>query len=190
MADESALVDRVRAGDERAFQEMVDQHKSMVLRLAFRMTRSWQDAEDLSQETFVRAFQSFDRFREDSKLSSWLYRIAFNLCLDTITRPGWKRDVDIAMADRESAPDAEERAGTGPGQMAALSIMEGQVHKALGLLSPRERSVFVLRHYEEKSIKEIAELLSLRIGTVKTLLFRAVKKLQIQLSHFRKDIRE
>ena len=185
MTDEPILLERARTGDMSAFREIVERYKHMVHRIAFDMTGNMADAEDLSQDAFVRAFRSIGSFRGDAKVSSWLYRITINVCLDHRSRRGFSameyRDTIDAMASGDDGLPA-------PGDAAAAGVMQVHINRALQRLSPRERAAFVLRHYNDLSMKEIAETLSISTGTVKSLLFRGIAKLQQELSFYREDV--
>jgi RNA polymerase sigma-70 factor (ECF subfamily) len=183
VADESATIKRVLAGDRTAFREIVDQHRTMVYRLAYRMVGNPEEAEDLSQEVFIRAYRSLGDFRQESKLSSWLYRITVNVCLDHQMRTE-SSPLPLEAIHTLDATSVEED----PTRIATSSIIQGHVRRALDSLSPRERAVFVLRHYQDLPLREVADMLSIRTGTVKALLYRAVQKMQRALSFYRKDI--
>jgi RNA polymerase sigma-70 factor, ECF subfamily len=183
LPDEAGVIRRVLAGDSSAFREIVDQHGEMIYRLAFRLTGIARDAEDLSQEVFLKAYQALGSFRQESKLSSWLYRICVNIYLD-----GRARSKPISL-EREHGRNYEATdSSADPGRLASSAILQRHIQRALLSLSPRERAVFVLRHYHELPIKEIGDVLSIRPGTVKALLFRAVQNMQKELAFCRKDI--
>jgi RNA polymerase sigma-70 factor (ECF subfamily) len=184
LTDESTLLASARAGDLSAFQEIVEIHKKRVYRLALDLTGSHEDAEDLSQEVFVRAYAALGSFRGEARLSSWLYRITLNIYLD---QHATQRDRYGVAAGKEEGRRAHEPPDTNPGpyETTAATILQNHVTHALAHLSPRERSVFVLRHYHDHSLKEIAQILEVRTGTVKSLLFRAVHKLRHELEFYK-----
>jgi RNA polymerase sigma-70 factor (ECF subfamily) len=190
VTDEQLLIDRARKGDLQAFRELVEQSRRAVYRLAYDMTGSRHDAEDLSQDVFVKAYRSLPGFRGDAKWSTWLHRITVNTCLD--------HRKSSAPKTMEFNDDTEHHS-TGellqhqheiilPDRAAHSTFIQHHVEKALDRLTPRQRSVFVLRHYHDFSMKQIAETLEVAEGTVKTLLFRAVQQLQEELSFYKKDL--
>jgi len=186
LTDESTLLASARAGDLSAFGEIVELQKRRVYRLALNLTGSHEDAEDLSQEAFVRAFSSLGSFRGEARLSTWLYRITLNLYLDTQDGQRFRPRVGSRNCDGNGALEQPDK-NPGPDEAAATTILRDHVANALGYLSPRERSVFVLRHYHDQTLMEIARILDVRVGTVKSLLFRAVHKLRHELHFYRNE---
>src|SRR5712692_9903114 len=181
---DAAAVARARAGEQEAFQALVERHSRNVFRLAFRMTGNEEDAEDVVQETFLKAYRHLARFRGDSEFATWLHRVAANCSVDLLRRRLPREDarpVEEERADSE-ASDAPERT--------ALSGEIGRrVTQSLGLLSPMERMAFVLRHFEGRPIAEVARTLGLRGGAAKNCVFRAVSKLRRDLAPFIKAAR-
>jgi len=173
--EERTLVESVQRGDMPAFQELVEQYKYKVYYMALDMTGNHHDAEDLSQEVFIKLFTSIKDFRGDSKLSSWLYRIAMNTCIDKARRKRLKLvELDEKVAEKPSAGDNPQSA------MESRSTQQ-QIDRALQKLPPRQRCIFVMRHYNEMMLREIADALKISEGAVKAQLFRAIRKLQKEL---------
>ena len=166
------------------------EHQENIYYLAYDMTGNRQDAEDLSQEVFIKAYRSLKKFRGDAKLSSWLYRIAVNTFIDKKRK---KREAAVYLSDdqhdggNDTIQYSDLNPGNNPENLTESGLMQRNIKIALNKLSPRERSVFVLRHYNDLQLGEISNILNLSIGTVKSLIFRAVKKLQEELSFYRKD---
>ncbi len=169
--------------ESSAFQELVETHKKRVYYLALDLTGNHHDAEDLSQEVFIKAFRSIGDFRGDAKPGSWLYRITVNTFIDERRRKKlmmtklmeyFRDDIGGLWAGRH-APNPEQKAEN--------HLMQEYLDGALNLLSPQERAVFVLRHYEDLRLKEISQILHLAEGTVKSVLFRGIRKLQKALSN-------
>ncbi len=178
------LVKQACSGDKNAFKEIVENNKKKIFYLAFDLTGSKQDAEDLSQDVFIKAFCSLQKFKGNASLSTWLYRITLNSFIDQKRKksvlnhsPGW-----------ECHPTHDESPYSGNPETYAESLqIQQHIEQALHRLTPRERSVFVLRHYRGMAGKEVAELLNISQGTVKSLVFRAVKKLRKELSFYRNN---
>ena len=182
--NEQALVDRFCNGDSSAFQELVERHKKKVYYVAYDITGDHHEAEDISQEVFIKMFRSLKTFRRDAKMSSWLYQIAVNTSIDSLRRKSHKRKKLLVRLDKASIIENPPGSGTtvvDPEQSAEASIIQSHISQALQRVSPRERSVFVMRHYNDLKMNEIAEILNVSVGTVKSLLFRAIKKLRKEL---------
>ena len=190
MADERLLIKQAKQGDMEAFHELVESSKLNVYRLAFDMLRNRHDAEDVSQDVFLQAYRSLGNFRGDAKWSTWLYRITVNTCLDrnkSAMRKALDYRDDIGQ-DGFSEISRQPHDAVQPDRSAESTLIQGHVDRALGCLSTQERTVFVLRHYHDLSLKQIAETLSVAEGTVKSYLFRAVQRLQRELAFYRKDL--
>src|ERR1700719_2533321 len=158
---DSVAVARVKAGDGDAYRLLVDRHSRSVFRLAYRMTGNEQDAEDVVQETFMRAYKQLHRYEARSSFGTWLYRIAANYSLDLVRRR--KRHGEVSMTDSASPKDdAPEMAHSfpstdpGPERLMFSGKVQECVAGALNELSQQERTAFVLRHFEGQSIEEIS----------------------------------
>ena len=173
--EEQVLIENVRRGEMAAFQELVDKYKQKVYYMALDMTGNHHDAEDLSQEVFMKVYVSIKDFRGDAKLTSWLYRIAMNLCIDKSRR---KR---LKMVELDDKIHEKPAPGLSPDVAIQSQATQVQIQQALSKLPPRQRSIFVMRHYNELMLREIAEALGISEGTVKAQLFRAIQKLQKEL---------
>lgn len=180
LTNEQLLIRRAREGDMEAFRELVESAKGGIFRLAFDLTGSRDDAEDLSQEAFVKAYKSLASFRGEARWSTWLYRITVNTYLDE------KKDkVRSIMEHSDSTEEHAKGNAITPEQAAEAQMIKENIENALASLTPRERSVFVLRHYHDLPLKQIALTLEITEGTVKALLFRALGRLQSELSFYR-----
>ena len=172
-ADEAALVVRAREGDQEAFGALVRLHQRQVYALALRMLRNTEDAVEATQEVFLAAWQGLAGFRGDARFATWLYRIAYNHCLKIAERQ--RRD---ATARAELAAESA-RAWSAEGALStrmaldAERAMRERVRGEIANLPPKYRAVLVLRHLNELSYEEMAEVMRVPIGTVKTQLFRA-----------------
>ena len=176
--DDAAAVAEARSGNQEAFKVLVDRHSRSLYRLAYRMTGKTEDAEDVVQETFIRAFRQLSRFEARSNVSTWLYRIAFNCAVDFLrSRPRRESATESNVLER-LAP-----AATGP-TMDDL-VYAGQIGErmqvALGGLSEKERAAFLMRHYHGCSIEEIGSTLGMKTNATKHSIFRAVKKMRVAM---------
>jgi RNA polymerase sigma-70 factor (ECF subfamily) len=182
--DERSLIEGMARGDRAAFRDFVEQYKKKVYYLALDMAGNPVDAEDISQEVFLKVFRSFSTFKKDAKLSSWLYRVTYNASIDHLRR---KKFVPESVGDEVLESRSRDGAGLpsgaspDPALTAESSLLQARISKALEKVSPQEKAVFLLRHYDDLMLKDIASSLGLSIGSVKSYLFRAVRKLQKEL---------
>lgn len=175
---ERALLRRLRDRDERAFRELLELHRDRVYNITFRMLGNRAEAEDVAQEVFISVFKTIDQFREESKFSTWLYRVAVNHCKNRIKYLARRHDRDREELD-ESAHQVNG-ATTGvpiraaqPDRALEGAQMEKLLQEAIGNLDDDHRIVVVLRDVEDLSIEEICEITGLPDGTVKSRLHRA-----------------
>ncbi len=179
--DEARAVAQAQAGDEEAFRQLVSSHSHELFRLAYRMTGSRENADDVVQEAFLRAYRSLHRFDARSRFGTWLHRIAVNCAMDHLRRAQREASRRDPSAD-EAALERQASHAPGPERLAESGQIESQVARALDALSPLERSAFVLRHFEQLSITEIGHRLGSRTSATKHAVFRAVRKLRRELS--------
>ncbi|HMJ14223.1 MAG TPA: sigma-70 family RNA polymerase sigma factor [Polyangiaceae bacterium] len=179
-SSERRFIERLIARDERAFNELVQTYERRVYLLVFRMLGRREEAEDMAQEVFVQVFKAIGQFRGESKLSTWIYRIAVNVCKNRAKY--WVRRHDAQQDEFESAaehlPATDARAVTfaevaRPDHAVEGFQMERIVQRAISELEPDFREVLILRDVEELSYEEIAEITGLADGTVKSRIFRA-----------------
>jgi len=182
--EESSLIEGMARGDRTAFREFVEQYKKKVYYQALDMVGNSVDAEDISQEVFLKVFRSFSTFKKDAKLSSWLYRVTYNASIDHLRRkesvPEPVGDEVLEFRSREDA-GLPPRGAMDPALAAESRLLQAKISRALEKVSPQEKAVFLLRHYDDLMLKDIASSLGLSIGSVKSYLFRAVRKLQKEL---------
>jgi len=179
---DAAAVGRARTGDADAFRVLVERHSRSLFRLAFRMTGNQQDAEDVVQESFLRAYKQLGKFDERASFGTWLYRIAANCSLDLV-RSRKRRSEHLApqessgseMDDPVTLLPALEPT---PDRMAFSGEVRERVEKAMQELSPTERTAFVLRHFEGMCMEEVSRVLDCQPGAAKHSVFRAVQKLR------------
>jgi RNA polymerase sigma-70 factor (ECF subfamily) len=187
MVDED-LIARAAGGDASAFQVLVEQHRSMVYRVAYQFAGNHYDAEDIAQDVFIKVYRSLSRFRQDSQFTSWIYRIAMNACIDhrrrqlaaVGTQPG-ARFTSNEDADQQQMVNTPEE-GPGPESTAYAGELGTVLETAIGRLPHGQRIVFTMRHYEGLKLGEIAEALHLAEGTVKRQLHAAVHRLRAVLN--------
>ena len=177
--EEAALVQRIQNGDADAFAVLMEEYQKKVYLLALRTVGNPQDAEDMTQEAFLRAYRSIHSFRGDSKLSVWLYRLTTNLCIDLLRSRGRKPTVSLTVEDNDE--DTQELDVTDerydPEEIFQRRELQRAVQRGLASLPEDYRVILVLRELEGLSYAEIGEVLGLEEGTVKSRLFRARKKL-------------
>ncbi len=178
---DAATVERVRAGDEEAFGLLVARHSRNIFRVAYRMSGNEQDAEDIVQETFIKAFKQIARFESRASFGTWLYRIAINCAHDLMRQRPKGASTAVDSADEALWYDATIQpvgGPTDPDRLVFSAEVQQRVHDTLSALTPRERAAFVLRHYEGLSIEEVGETLGLRTSATKHSIFRAVQKMR------------
>jgi RNA polymerase sigma-70 factor (ECF subfamily) len=181
----AAVLARARQGDSEAFRVLVERHSRQVFRLAFRMTGNEQDAEDVVQESFLRAYRQLGRFESRANFGTWLYRIVANCAVDAMRARQARQSharVDIVEDLETVAAPAESPT---PDRLAHSGEIRRRVALALNGLSPLERAAFTLRHYEGRSIDDISRTLGLRTSAAKHSVFRAVRKLRTALAPLR-----
>jgi RNA polymerase sigma-70 factor, ECF subfamily len=177
--DEAQAVARARDGDTEAFRFLVERHSRGVFRLAFRMTGNEHDAEDVVQETFLKAYRKLAAFEERAQFGSWLHRIAANCAYDVL-RARVRHDDRL---DRGQGPEGDRTLTVptddpSPERLVAGGEVRRRLRAALARLSALERSAFTLRHVEGMSIAEISRALDLDTSAAKQSVFRAVRKLR------------
>lgn len=179
--EERALIERARQGDVEAFGALVRRYLERVYRVAHAIVRNADEAADIAQDTFVRAFRRIDRFDLERPLFPWLYQIARNLALNRIER----------VRKRETAlPEHDVLVATGPGpEEAAVAASESQrVRRAVASLPEQHRAVIDLNHFQECSYREMAEILGIPIGTVMSRLYHARQRLKKLLDEETSDV--
>jgi RNA polymerase sigma-70 factor (ECF subfamily) len=185
MGEDDEAVARVRAGDQEGFRTLVERHSRSLFRLAYRMTGNEPDAEDVVQESFLRAYQRLHQFEARANFGSWIYRIAANCAYDLL-RARHRRERDEEPVP--SGPDGESidlpvpAPDPSPDRLAMSAEVRRRVNAAMSRMSTRERAAFVLRHFEGMSILEIGRTLDLEESATKQSILRAVRKLRVVLA--------
>ena len=190
-APETELIRAAQAGNRAAFDALVRQYENQVLRLALHLTGSEQDAEDIYQEAFLKAYRYLGNFRFECSFYTWIYRIVTNLCLDQLRRRKTRREDQAVIVDHSGdeidilASVSDDRSFSNPARELDRKVLGAHIQEALGKLTPRERMVFELKHYQGLRLRTIGEMLSTTEETAKNTLFRATKKLRSQLADLR-----
>lgn len=185
------IVLRAQEGSEAAYRELLTRYQRPVFSLIYRMVRDREQAEDLAQETFVRVFNHIGRYDPQFKFSSWIFKIATNLTIDAMR----KKDVPTVSIDgsRYAVTSDEIEASTitvasddeNPEELLLARELGGEIERAIARLRPEYRSAILLRHVEGHAYEEIAEIMALPLGTVKTYIHRARNELRGMLQHLR-----
>lgn len=182
---DAAAVALARDGDSEAFRALVERHSRAVYRLAHRMTGSPSDAEDVVQETFLRAYRQLGRFESRANFGTWLHRIAVNCSIDLIrARPHRESTHDTTDLEEFAGGETSQAGRPSPERLMLSSEVQERIQGAIGMLSHMERAAFVLRHFEGHSIEEISRLLGLKTNATKHSIFRAVRKMRVALEPF------
>jgi RNA polymerase sigma-70 factor (ECF subfamily) len=181
-----SVVQAVLAGNKEAYGALVRAHSTTVFRVAFRITGNEADAEEIVQEAFLRGYQRLESFQQRSAFGTWIYRIAVNCALNRISQPGieaeYRHGEESDPAEKTvqvAAQDADPERALLSGEISAAQKM------AMLRLTPTEKSAFVLRHLEDRSMSEIAEVLEIAPNAAKQAVFRAVQKLRRELAPLR-----
>jgi RNA polymerase sigma-70 factor (ECF subfamily) len=182
------LVKRARNGERAAFNTLVERYQRRVFGVCFSMVRNHDDAMDLVQETFVRAYKNMERFEGNSSFYTWVYRIAKNVCIDHLRKAQRHRTVDyddtIGRAEEGDGSFLPPRLDINPAQILGRKELMSKIEEAIAALSPKHREIILLREVEGMAYAEIADVLSISIGTVMSRLFFARKNLQQALSGY------
>lgn len=176
---EALTVQRVLDGDVNEYEKLVLEYQKNVYNLALRMTGDAEDAADMAQEAFIKAYNSLASYRGDSKFSVWLYRIVSNVCLDFLRARKRRQTVSLSVVDDEGEETELEISdeSASPEKLMERSMTRDAVRRGLQELTPEYRQILILRELQGMSYDEIAETLGLESGTVKSRIFRARKKL-------------
>lgn len=187
--DEAGLIRAAQQGDESAFQRLVQMYDQSVLRLAMNLVRSQEDASDIYQEAFLRVYRNLHTFRFDCSFHTWLYRIVTNLCLDHLRKRKVRREESTVVETSEGRLDRmdampEDRAGVDPERHLLSRQLGSRISETLQQLTPRERMVFEMRHYQGMRLKAIGAVLGTSEEAAKNCLFRATQKMRAALGDF------
>jgi RNA polymerase sigma-70 factor (ECF subfamily) len=177
---DSYYIEKVLAGDRNAYANLVDRYKSMVYTIALKILRNNEEAEETAQDAFIKAFQSLSKFKQESKFSTWLYRIVYNAAISkTRKRVMQKVELNTQIIDNYSSDEIENN---------ILLLDEADksklINKLLSTLSPEENAIITLYYYDEHSTDEIAEIMGLSQSNVKVRLFRIRNKMNYELQNY------
>lgn len=187
--DEASIIRAAQRGDEQAFAQLVYAYDQAVLRLAYNLLRSQEDARDIYQEAFLRVHKNLHTFRFDCSFHTWLYRIVTNLCLDYLRKKKVRREEAAQVETEEGVKDrlslvAEMRAEGDPQRRLMSEQLRQRIGQVLEELTPRERAVFQMRHHEGMRLRAIGEMLGTTEEAAKNCLFRATQKMRAALGEF------
>jgi RNA polymerase sigma-70 factor, ECF subfamily len=189
--DDRVLIERAQGGDREAFEELVHRYDRDVLRIAMNVLHRSEDARDVYQEAFIKIYKNLHRFRFECSFYTWMYRIVTNVCLDHLRRRSSRPEDQAPEHATNSQGDVtptdffdrqqEERASSDPERLMMGIEIGKRISAALERLTPRERIVFEMKHYQGLKLRAIGEALGTSEETIKNSLFRATRKLRIQL---------
>ncbi|HVZ18451.1 MAG TPA: RNA polymerase sigma factor [Terriglobales bacterium] len=189
--DDTNLIREAQNGNHRAFEELIRQYDQQVLRLALHLTGSPDDAQDIYQEAFLKAYKSVGNFRFECSFYTWIYRIVTNLCLDHLRKKQVRKEESPVVSDSNGEEFSlldtvsDDRAAHNPEKDLMRRELGRKIGKALSRLTERERMVFELKHYQGLKLRTIGEMLSTTEETAKNTLFRATQKLRSSLAEMR-----
>jgi len=189
--NDAELIRGAQRGDRAAFEELVRQYDQAVLRLALHLTGSEQDARDVYQDAFLKSYRNLGSFRFECSFYTWIYRIVTNLCLDHLRKRQVRKEDAPVVVDSDgeeySIIDqvADDRSGASPERDLMRRELGARIARALTKLTPRERMVFEMKHYQGLKLRTIGEALNTTEETAKNTLFRATQKLRAALADVR-----
>jgi len=189
MMDEAVLIRSAQGGDHAAFEQLVRTYDQSVLRLAMNLLRSPEDAHDVYQDAFLRVYRNLHSFRFDCSFHTWLYRIVTNLCLDHLRKRKVRKEESTVLSTADGPLDRmdtvqEDRVSGDPQRYIFSGQVRTRIREVLRELTPRERMVFELRHYQGLRLRRIGEVLGTSEEAAKNCLFRATQKMRAALGDF------
>lgn len=190
--NESEIIAQAKAGNSRAFCELVERYKEKALSVAYSFCANYEDAKDLSQEAFIKAFKSIKRFKVQSKFYTWFYRILVNICKDYLRRRKRNKFIKLSvkfklkdgLVEPEDIFESVASSVPGPGQQLLDKELGAHLTKAITSLPEKQRTVFTLKNIQGLTLTEIAEISNSALGTVKANLFKATINLQAKLEEY------
>ncbi len=187
--DEASLIRAAQRGEQAAFERLVYSYDQQVLRLAYNLLKSHEDARDIYQEAFLRVHKNLGNFRFDCSFHTWLYRIVTNLCLDLLRKRRVRKEEAVHVETEDGTMDrlatvAEPAAESDPQRKLLSTEVRDRINRVLGELTPRERAVFEMRHHQGMRLRAIGEVLGTSEEAAKNCLFRATQKMRAALGEF------
>ena len=189
--DDTMLIREAQRGNRAAFEELVRHYDQAVLRLALHLTGTEHDAQDVYQDAFLKAYKNIGSFRFECSFYTWIYRIVTNLCLDHLRKRQVRKEDSSVIADSDGETYdlldqvADQRSGASPEKDLMRRELGGRIARALDKLTPRERMVFEMKHYQGLKLRTIGEILNTTEETAKNTLFRGTQKLRAALRDMR-----
>ncbi len=187
LIDEKELIQKSIDGDAMAFEQLVQRYDRRVLSMALKYLNNEDDAKDVYQEVFIRVYKSLKNFKHQSEFSTWLYRITANACFTYQTKTQKRKQVPLEPSENEEENLLYNKADTGtpgPDKVYQNNELSKEIEKALNKLSPKQKMIFTLKHYEGQKIREISDMLNIKEGTIKKYLFEASHKMRVLLSGY------
>lgn len=180
---EARIIALAKEGDRGAFADLVDLYKGKLFNLAFRMLGNRQEAEDTVQDAFLRVYENLNRYDNQHKFSTWIFRIATNLCIDRLRRrrPVYSLDADVSDTDGMDGYSMLPTDDPGPEQSVMLTERQRMVAAAIDSLPPKYKSAMALKYYQDLSLQEISDILDIPVATVKTRIHRGREYLRQRL---------
>jgi len=178
-----SLIEKAQQGDTQAFEKLVKKYDRQVLSLAYQISGNTQDAEDIYQEVFMRAFKGLSSFNKKSSFFTWLYRIAVNCSLTYCNKRSKRSHVPLENEGKDFSWEAIDNMPT-PDKAVVNQELKGKIKRGVDNLSPMQKTTFILRFYHQLKIKEIAQITDKAEGTIKNYLFRATRNMQKKLSPY------
>ncbi len=186
--NDSELVTNIKKGDSYAFKQLFEQHQHMVYNICYRMSGSRAEAEDITQDVFIKIFHSIEKFRGEAKLSSWIYRIAVNTCLKKQRRKKLENMLSLEFLFQDKKKPELPSPDNTPDQQIEISEKEQIVQDAIHQLSKRQKTALILHRYEDLSYDEIATVMEISLSAVESLLHRAKENLAKMLIPRKKEL--
>lgn len=185
--NEAGIINKLKQRNESAFKELVESYRSMVVNTCFGLLHNTEDAEDVAQDVFIEIFRSIDHFRADSKISTWLYRIAVNRSLNFIRdnkkRKWFQSFDDVVKSKKEMLNQLNYQSADDPESELENNQRALLLHEAIDSLPENQRVAFTLNKYEDLPYKEVSEVMKVSVSSVESLIHRAKKNLQKKLHH-------
>lgn len=180
------LVTKIKAGDQNAFKQLFEQYQHLVFNICYRMSTNREDAEDITQDVFIKIYRSIEKFRGDAKLSSWIYRIAVNTCLKRERRKKLENWISLDFLFQDEGKFQPPSPDKTADQQLEISEKEHIVQNAINQLPARQKTALILHRYENLSYQDIAAVMEISLSAVESLLHRAKDNLAEKLIPLKK----